>query len=539
MSYARLLAWLLIGLAPLPGAAREKVPSFDELEAQGAVIGEIQVETDDVFDLNDPHENKYLYRLANRWHVTTRPWLVRRMLLFKPGERLSHRVIDETERVIRRNASVYDVSIQPVRYQDGVVDLRVRTRDTWTLEPSVRLSRSGGVNTGGFSLKESNLAGTGMVVEVERSKDVDRTSSHLKLGHDHLFDGWTKLGFDTATSSDGSSLSLEAGRPFYSLDTRWAADGSYSRFDRTDSLYRNGEVVGEYDHRQRAASVSAGWSAGRVGRWTHRYSVGVSHAEDTYAASVDNPPPAAIPADRTLAGPFLRYEAVEEDFLEVTNRERIQRPEYLALGWHSTLQIGRSIESFGGTEQPWLVSASASKGFRMPGDGQLLTSAAYAGQYGSVSGDVRSFGAAARYYRPQRGSFLLFLSGSVDTVKTASAADELLLGGSSGLRGYPLRYQSGTRRATFSVEERYYTDWYPFRLFRVGWAVYYDLGRAWGGELPNATPGWLSNVGFGLRILNARASFGNVLHIDLAFPVHRTDPNIKARQFVVQTGVSF
>jgi hemolysin activation/secretion protein len=124
-------------------------------------------------------------------------------------------------------------------------------------------------------------------------------------------------------------------------------------------------------------------------------------------------------------------------------------------------------------------------------------------------------------------------------VRTASAADELQLGGGTGVRGYPLRYQSGTRRATFSVEERYYTDWYPFRLFRVGWAVYYDLGRAWGGELPNATPGWLSNVGFGLRILNARASFGNVLHIDLAFPVHRTDPNLKARQFVVQASASF
>lgn len=539
MSYARLLAWLLIGLAPMPGAAQEKLPSFDELEAAGAVIGEVRVETDDVFDLNDPHENKLLYRLANRLHVTTRPRLISRMLLFKSGERLSHRVIDETERVIRATASVYDVSIRPIRYENGVVDLLVRTRDTWTLDPSVRLSRTGGVNTGGFSIKEGNLAGTGTMIEVERSKDLDRTSSHLKLGHEHLFDGWTRLGFDTATSSDGSSLSLQAARPFYSLDTRWAADGRYSRFERTDSLFRNGEAIGEYQHTQRAASASAGWSAGRIGRWTQRYSVGVSYGEDKYTPSADKPPPAPIPADRTLAGPFLRYEAIEEDFLEVINRERIQRPEYLAMGWHSTVQLGRSVESFGATEQPWLLSVSASKGLRMSGDGQLLTSAAYSAQYGSTSGDVRTFGTSARYYRPQAGSFLLFLSGSIDTVKTASAADELLLGGANGLRGYPLRYQSGTRRAIFSVEERYYSDWYPFRLFRVGWAVYYDLGRAWGGELPNHTPGWLSNVGFGLRILSARASFGNVLHIDLAFPVHRTDPNIKARQFVVQTGASF
>jgi hypothetical protein len=539
MSFARLLAWLLIGLAPLTGEAEEAFPSFDELEQAGAVIGEIRVETRDVFDLSDPHENKLLYRLANRLHVTSRPWLIRRMLLFKSGDYVSRRVMDETERVIRSSASVYDVSIRPIRYENGVVDLLVRTRDTWTLDPSVRLSRAGGVNTGGFSLKEGNLAGTGTAIAIERSKDVDRTGSHLKLGHDHLFDGWTRFSFDRASFSDGSSLSLSGGRPFYSLDARWAAEASYSRFERTDSLVRNGETVGEFGHRQHAYSASAGWSAGRDGRWTRRYSVGVSYAEDLYTQSAERPSPVPIPADRTLAGPFLRYESIEEDFLEVTNRERIQRPEYLAMGWHTLFQIGRSLASFGATEQPWQLSASTSKGFRVPGGGQLLASTSYSGLFGSTSGDVRTLSAGARYYRPQRGNFLLFATASVDTVTIASAADELLLGGGNGLRGYPLRYQSGTRRAMFSVEERYYTDWYPLRLFRVGWAVYYDLGRAWGGEVPNATPGWISNVGFGLRFLAARASSGNVLHIDLAFPMHRTDPGLKARQFVVTTGSTF
>jgi hypothetical protein len=539
MSFARLLAWLLIGLAPLTGEAEEALPSFDELERAGAVIGEIRIEAGDVFDLSDPHENKLLYRLANRLHVTSRPWLIRRMLLFKSGDFLSHRVIDETERVIRSQASVYDVSIRPIRYENGVVDLLVRTRDTWTLDPSVRLSREGGVNTGGFSLKEGNLAGTGTTIELERNKDVDRTGSHLKLGHDHLLDGWTRFSYDQATFSDGSSLSLSGGRPFYSLDTRWAAEASYSRFERTDSLVRNGETVGEFGHKQRAYSAAAGWSAGRDGNWTRRYSVGVSYGEDIFTQSTERPSPVPIPVSRTLAGPFFRFESIEEDFLEVTNRERIQRPEYLAMGWHTQLQIGRSLASFGATEQPWQLSASAAKGFRIAGDGQLLANTSLSGLFGSKTGDMRALSTSARYYRPQRGGFLLFAAASVDTVSTASASDELLLGGGNGLRGYPLRYQSGTRRAMFSLEERYYTDWYPFHLVRVGWAVYYDIGRAWGGEVPNATPGWISNVGFGLRLLAARASSGNVLHIDLAFPIHRTDPELKARQFVVTTGSTF
>ena len=124
-------------------------------------------------------------------------------------------------------------------------------------------------------------------------------------------------------------------------------------------------------------------------------------------------------------------------------------------------------------------------------------------------------------------------------MRKPETADLLLLGGDNGLRGYPLRYQSGEHRALFTVEERVYTDWYPFRLFRVGGAVFYDIGRAWGGPFQNpVNPGWLSDVGFGLRILSARASFGNVVHADIAFPLN-PDPNIRSMQFLVKTYADF
>jgi hypothetical protein len=49
-----------------------------------------------------------------------------------------------------------------------------------------------------------------------------------------------------------------------------------------------------------------------------------------------------------------------------------------------------------------------------------------------------------------------------------------------GLRGYPLRYESGTSRGLLTVEQRFYTDWYPFRLVRFGAAIFGDVGRTWG-----------------------------------------------------------
>jgi len=140
---------------------------------------------------------------------------------------------------------------------------------------------------------------------------------------------------------------------------------------------------------------------------------------------------------------------------------------------------------------------------------------------------------------PQTGAYLLYFAASTDLVRSPNIADELTLGGDSGLRGYPLRYQRGTHRQLFTVEERYYTDWYPLRLFRVGFAAYYDTGRAWGSQLGNANNAWLNDIGFGVRFLSTRASFGNVLHIDIAFPLHRTDPTIKPRQLLVTTAKTF
>jgi hemolysin activation/secretion protein len=148
-------------------------------------------------------------------------------------------------------------------------------------------------------------------------------------------------------------------------------------------------------------------------------------------------------------------------------------------------------------------------------------------------------GAQAQYYLPQGKRWLFYAAAAGDVLTDPDPADTLMLGGDSGLRGYPLRYQSGTRRTLFTVEERFYTDLYVWRLFRIGGAAFFDAGRAWGGDnLNTVNPGWLSNAGFGLRIVSARSAFSNVLHVDIAFPLNAT-PDVKKVQFLVKTRTSF
>src|SRR6266516_6486260 len=85
--------------APAIGWAR--MPSLEEMEAAGAVIGEIRILPQNIFDLADPSENYLLYRLANILHIVTREKPVRDTLLFKSGEKLSVRLIEESERQLR------------------------------------------------------------------------------------------------------------------------------------------------------------------------------------------------------------------------------------------------------------------------------------------------------------------------------------------------------------------------------------------------------------------------------------------------------
>src|SRR5258706_8300283 len=213
------------------------LPSFAELEAAGARIGEIRILNQDIFDTEDPKENNWLFRTANALHIQTRENVIETALLFKSGDRVSERLIDETERVLRAKHYLYDVRLRPFAYHDGVVDIEVAPRDTWTLELGISAARSGGTNSSGISLQELNLLGTGTEVGFDRSNTVDRSSNTFEIANDHAFDGWTLLSYSRARNSDGSSDAAAIIRPFYALDARCAAGANVSRDDRTDTIY--------------------------------------------------------------------------------------------------------------------------------------------------------------------------------------------------------------------------------------------------------------------------------------------------------------
>jgi hemolysin activation/secretion protein len=186
-----------------------------------------------------------------------------------------------------------------------------------------------------------------------------------------------------------------------------------------------------------------------------------------------------------------------------------------------------------------IFAAKASHGSGRAEGSTLLLSSAVSGRIEGAELRNTVIDGAVRYYSRQSERRLFFTTLEASVGRALDLDTQVLLGGDNGLRGYPLRYQGGEARALLTVEQRYFTDWYPFRLFRVGAAAFVDIGRTWG-ESPVSTrsQGLLKDVGIGVRFGNSRSGLGNIIHVDLAFPLDG-DSSIDDVQILVETKERF
>jgi hypothetical protein len=358
--------------------------SFSALEAAGVRIGTIRVRAEDVFDTGDPREDKWLFRLANKLHIQTRADVVAHALLFQEGELVSVRLIEETERLLRSNRYLYDVKLRPLEVRDGIVDIEVVTRDTWSLDLGASAGRAGGASSSGLQLAEYNLLGTGTTVTLGRSKNIDRTSTPLGFRNNRAFGTWTDLSFSHAVNSDGRRDSIAAVRPFYALDTRWAAGLTASRDDRIDSVYQGGNIISQYRQRQNLGEAFVGWSTGLVDGWVNRYTLGLSVQDSTYVPEPGLLAPSVLQSDRQLRAPFVRWDLIQDRFDRQLNRNLIGRPEFFSLGLASTVQMGYATRTLGSSQNALLYAASLSHGFEATSGHTLIAAAKLSGEYLSL-----------------------------------------------------------------------------------------------------------------------------------------------------------
>ncbi len=516
-----------------------QIPSDEVLWQRRAVIGRVVVSAGDIFDPEDPREDRRPHRLANRLHRTTRESAIRQQLLFAPGDLYSPRLLEESERLLRQRRYLYDAEIRPTRYRDNRVDIEVVTRDVWTLSVSASFERLGGANTYALELQDSNFLGTGKDLALRHESTVDRTNNVFRYRDLNLLGSRARVRLLLADNSDGHQYELALGRPFYALDARWAGGLEAASFDRVTPLYRRGEITAELRHRQEFLEISGGLSRGlRRGRaWRRR--AGTTYSRDLFSPAVGLEAPATLPADRTLIFPWLGFERVGDRYLETRDLDRVGRTEDVELGRRLTTRLGWSSPAFGGDRDRLIFAAGLRSAARWGDDHLLLLEAHVSGRWGSSGEENLVVGGSGRYYWRDWGRHVLFVHWKGDVASNLDGERQLLLGGDSGLRGYPLRYQDGDRRFLVTFEQRFYTPWELLRLVNVGAAVFADVGRAWfENESPDAGSGILKDIGFGLRLGSTRSGRGRMLHLDVAFPLDG-EASIEGVQWIVTSKETF
>ncbi|MEL7449103.1 MAG: POTRA domain-containing protein [Pseudomonadota bacterium] len=504
---------LLAAFAIQAGAAETDAP------AAAPVIGEVVLAKQNIFDLTDEKENNWLYRLANRLHIVTHDGVIEQQLLFAPGDVFDPRRLEESERILRRNRYFFDASITPLPQDDGTVDVEVATKDVWSLTPDLSFTRNGGETRWGFGLEENNLLGWGSSVRVKRVEGIDRDSNRFEYRDTNLGRSWTQLRVRVADNSDGSQELLSVIRPFHALDARWTAGVSLLDDDRRTALWSLGDEAAVFRHERQFFNAFGGLSDGLQNGWVRRWTAGYIYDDNVFSERPEDALPPAVPSDRKLSYPYIGFELLEDNFETTSNTNRMGRTEDFFIGTRLAATLGWSDDAFGADRDALIFSTTFNQGYGSISKTALFLGAQVSGRH--EDGQVANMltGLSGRFFHRQSEKWLF--SATVEGIvgDNLDLDTTVQLGGNNGLRGYPVRYQSGDSRMLFSVEQRYFTDWYPFRLLRVGGAIFADVGRTWG-QNPVGEPnqGWLKDVGFGFRFAPTRFSTDKIVHLDFAFP---------------------
>ena len=526
---------LIVAFAASAAAAADEAADLPA----GLRVGSVVLVRDNVFDTTDPDTDGSFYRFFNRFHVVTRESTIEKQLLFGPGETFDPRLLEESERVLRRNKYFFDATITPKLNDTGEVDVTVETRDVWTLMPEVQVTRSGGENTTVLGVEESNLFGYGHRVLLTWSEDVDRTSTAFEYTNPQVGDSWVQTRLRVADNSDGDSLTFDLVKPFHVLDARRAGGIRVFEDQRREALYNLGEEAAEYRQERNRYSAFAGFSNGLVDGWVHRFTAGVVYDDNRFSA-VPNPVlPQAVPEDRRLVYPYVGVEILEDRFQKSANRNQMERSEDFYMGTRVAATLGWSDTSFDADRDAFVYSLSGNLGFGSLDDKALLLSALASGRHEDEGAANTTLSVNARYYSSNTDKQLFFAVLNATVGDNLDLDNPIEVGGDTGLRGYPLRYQSGDSRVLLTIEQRYFTDWYPFSLFRVGGAIFADAGRVWGRDpLGGPNLGWLTDVGFGFRFAPTRLGTRKIVHLDIAFPLDG-DASIDNVQILLEAKRSF
>ena len=467
-------------------------------------ITEIEIRKENVFTPAEAAAAFFPYRVANAIHVVSRDSLIEKYLLFSVGDRLDPERLAETERNLRSTGLFRYVLVRA----EGT-KVVVHTGDAWTLLLRGALSNKGGVTTYQAGLEEANLLGTGRELKFLYDNGTERISRSFSFGDPAFLRPYTQFRLLYSNLSDGTVYEGRLQRPFYALDTPWAAGVFYRQATFQPKLYAGGEEAAHWSEHVTLFRAEGGLRLKQTPLAANRVFALVEWSDTALGpGDLGPPPPADAPPRRFL---FLGagLERDERHWIEATDVERIGRVEDVNLAPVGRVDLAFSPEIAGATGAA-RIALRGSIGTLLPSGfstASLWGETRYQnGPQNALAGlDVRAAFKAGRWTLVTRIGALAGWRLDPET--------QIYLDGETGVRAYRLHAVSGSGRAVGNVELRtvFFRD--VLKLVSLGAAAFCDAGVSWGE--PDGF--WrLADAGVGLRFGLTRASQMSLLRLDIA-----------------------
>lgn len=515
-------------------------PSRAQAPATGSPISEIRFEGHEVFDPANPDESARIFRLADQVHVRTREAVIRRELLFKPGDPYDPALVAETERNLRRLPLFRKVAIEGVQTSSGTV-VYVRTWDSWTLDVAAQFSRVGGANAAKLGLGDRNILGYGKAASVGYAKSGGSVTRSLEYQDPQFLGRRVNYRMSAQEGSDSRAYGLAVSRPFFASITRSQFSGGFDYAEgRTTVLERGIEPIGLARQRSYDANLTYGYAFAATPSLTRRLTVGLRHRRLEFT-SVEDPAAAPwIPDAERHTDVQVTGEYQELAYIKQRRVQKLSKDEDVNLGLvvSPSLTYGPRWSVLGATGEETTPAVTISKG---AGSGEpqfAVLKAGYSSTYFNGGDPMRLATAETQYYCHVGQVHTLATRVEFDQGWRLDAPHLLYLGDDNGLRGYHAKQLQGTRKFVFNAEDRVFLFQNLMKLVDGGAAAFFDTGSAWQPERRMSLADFKSSVGIGLRLAAARSADNNPVRIDLAHALN--DNNFNSRWTVsIQAGHAF
>ncbi len=487
----------------------------------------------------------FFHRWINAIHIDTKVYTLKNESYFftKKCDK-THADMAELERHLRSKKYIRDARVTSDK---TLQHINVTTWDNWTLMPTVSFGRKGGVNTFSVGIKDRNLLGLGIDAEIASYQNLQRSGYKVHIASPLFQKQNTELSLRFADNDDGEQKSAFVHKIFASFDTKSAYKLGFNDELRNDTIFQNGETQSVYKHQIHYKEINYAWLTTHHENHLLRYRIGLTQdkhtfdaisAEDRFALSsptlTEN-----VPMDRNLLYPWLAAEFIEKDFQKLTNIHLISQIEDFNQGWQLNTKVGFGDGSK--KDSAWLLwQLHLKKGFNLQNNALLLLEMSIANDIYKDRDSRLLAKLNGEYFYRFTKKWGFYLSNTYVLSKDQYFDHPVAIGGSSGIRGFPLQYQHGKNSVMFTSEIRYYPGINLFKLFDLAGVAFTDLAKTTGdSEVENIEDGWLGSAGIGLRVHTPHSGGSNsVIHLDFAFP-QSDNPDINNFEIRVQAKKSF